>query len=158
MKIKDNELLDRLLLVLLDKWGMDAIMNRLQELSPDHGASPRSKQVTRPKRTKATPTKLVEQLDLPVDSRDALLTLAQLYESKKFLPTAGSIRNFLTMKGIEEQPPKNRSDAFRVVLKLLASSPPAEVHQLVESEVHGGPTRLAPISEAIEAFGQRNRN
>jgi hypothetical protein len=44
---------------------------------------------------------------------------------------------------------KDRSDAFRRLLKVLPALPPEQLERLGNSALHSGPSQLGPLSDAI---------
>jgi hypothetical protein len=91
----------------------------------------------------------VARAQLP-DSRKAILAvLATRFDAKQFLPTISDVREFLILMGAPSEVAKDRSDAFRFLLKFLAQLPSDRLEKLVSSMAHSGPSQLGPLSDAI---------
>ena len=124
--------------------------------SPDRTLqTPRSSADQR-RRTKTTAPVYVSKLDVDSQVRARLEEAARQYESKLFLPTIGEIRNFCSIHGIELLASPSRVAAIPRIFKHLSQLTPQEIHSILQSSAFSGPTRLAPIADAIRrSSGQR---
>ena len=104
--------------------------------------------------TKPTAVSIVAKKDLPAAHQRWIKVLAERFDQKLFLPRASDIRMFFEAYDSKTQTFRHRSDAFRQVLMLLENLPEEELQKMVDSNAHGGPTSLAPISIAIREFGE----
>lgn len=112
-----TDLLRSLLRVLVDAWGYGPVRDCLDALSgsdearsleASRGAEKRSRKAEKP-----TASTLAAKISLPPEQKRLIQSLAERYDSKLFLPTAGDIRYFFEIHG--ETPPssKQRSEIFR---------------------------------------------
>ncbi|MBB5885558.1 MULTISPECIES: hypothetical protein [unclassified Xanthomonas] len=154
---KHDDLLASLLTPLLQEWGRDSVLACIQELET---SSSLIKQQQRPNKVaqsqspgKPNAVGIASRTELPVAKRDALLSLASLFDQKHFLPTAADVRSFLELRTQHSGAIKQRQEAFRKVLTLLASMTNEELERLIGSSTHAGPTQLGPLSDAIRATG-----
>lgn len=159
-KILRDDLLSSLLRVLVDEWGYESVRDRLDTLSVINEAQPM--EVSRGKKQrsggnaeKPTASMLAAKISLPQEQKYLIQNLAERYDSKLFLPTAGDIRYFFEIHGEAAPSSKQRSEAFRRVLKVLSSMQENALRKLIEDDAHGGPSRLGPLSEAIRTVGEQ---
>jgi hypothetical protein len=158
-KTSGTDLLRSLLSVLVDAWGYSAVRDCLdalhgsddsQSLDANREAKKRSRKAEKP-----TASSLAAKLSLPPEQKRLIQSLAERYDSKLFLPTAGDIRYFFEMHG--EAPPssKQRSEIFRRVLKVLSTMQEGTLLRIIEDDAHTGPSRLGPLSEAMRSVGEQ---
>lgn len=159
-KISRDNLLGVLLKVLIDEWGYDPVRERLETLHISNGAQSReaypSKQRRPRKKTeKPTASALASKISLPSEQKRLIQRLAERYDAKLFLPTAGDIRYFFEMHS--EIPPssKHRSDYFRRILKLLSTLQESTLRKIIEDDAHSGPSQLGPLSDAMRNVGKQ---
>lgn len=154
-------LLRSLLGVLVDEWGVEAVRDHLDELSrrrPPSGEKDGEGEynnVGRVNRTtvKSTASTMAAKVSLPPVQKQLLLLLAARYDNKQFLPTSGDIRYFFEVHGEVVPPVKQRSEAFRRILRLMSSMPESALRKLIDSDIHSGPSSLAPLSDAMRSVG-----
>lgn len=106
---------------------------------------------------RAKATEYVGKMDIDDGRRPAVLTLAERFEAKSFLPSGADISNFCTIYGIAEPVSKSRAAAIPRVFKHLATMDAKDVETLVANNAFSGPTRLEPIAEAIRQHGRAAR-
>lgn len=159
-RVSGLDLLGSLLRVLVEEWGYDAVRDRFDALSdigemqPSTSSSPR-KQPRGTTPEKPTASVLAEKIDLPLEQKRLVKILAERYDSKLFLPTAGDIRYFFEIHGEAAPSSKPRVDTFRRVLKVLSGMHESALRKIVEDAAHSGPTRLGPLSEAMRNLGEK---
>ena len=162
-KLSRAGLLRSLLVVLVDEWGYVAVRERLDEIGalqdPQLGAS-RSRglsgEAARGRaKEKPTASAIAEKVSLPHGQKQLILQLAAKYDNREFLPTLGDIRYFFEVHGEIGQPGKQRSESFRKVLRLLCALPESGLRQMIDSDAHSGPSRLAPLSDAMRGVGEK---
>lgn len=154
-------LLRSLLGVLVDEWGVETVRDHLDELSrrrPPSGVKDAEGEYNKEARANRTPAKssastMAAKVSLPPVQKQLLLLLAARYDNKQFLPASGDIRYFFEVHGEVVPPVKQRSEAFRRVLRLLTSMPESALRKLIDSDIHGGPSSLAPLSDAMRSVG-----
>ncbi len=164
-RLRRAGLLRSLLGVLVDEWGFEAVRDHLEEFRVSGRAqsagvkaveSERSNEA-RGNRTPEKPTAstMAAKVSLPPSQKQLVLLLAARYDSKQFLPTSGDIRYFFEVHGEAVSPVRRRSETFRRVLRLLSSMPESALRKMVDSDAHGGPSSLAPLSDAMRGVGEQ---
>jgi len=154
-------LLNRLVHVLVDGWGYEAVAGALANAASssrrltEHERSPKLQTANRGARPSAT--EQVERAPVEGEQKEALLQLAVRYDSKEFLPSVADVREFLIMLGERPVGLKDRKDAFRILLRSLTQLPIERLQQLARSAQHSGPSRLGPLSDAIAATSESLR-
>jgi hypothetical protein len=159
-KISREDLLSSLIKLLVDEWGYDLVRDRLNALSGINEeqsleVSVGNKQHSREKAKKPTASVLAAKISLPPEQKYLIQNLAERYDSKRFLPTAGDIRYFFEMHGEAAPSSKQRIEVFRQVLKVLSAMQENALRKLIEDDAHSGPSRLGPLSEAIRTVGEQ---
>lgn len=143
-----KKLLSNLLQPLLEEWGHEEIEVALRSLAnlSTVGAS-QDRQI----RQKAKPlaSDQVVRMELPEPQASILRDLAARFDRKQFLPSVADVREFMVMAGERPVDMKDRSEAFRRLLPMLTLLPPDRLERLANNAQHSGPTRLAPLSDAI---------
>src|SRR5262249_32285696 len=109
----------------------------------------------RKKKGKPNASEQVERVALQGEQRDALLLLAARYDQRLFLPSVADVREFLIMMGERPITMKDRSEAFRILLRSLMQLPAERLLRLTQTALHSGPSELGPLSDAIAAAGER---
>lgn len=154
-----------ILSAVIEEWGYEAARESLDEIagrpsSQSHEPQAKSGRGTRSDpggraREKPTASTMAANMSLPPTQKQLIQELAIQYDDKKFLPTAGDVRYFFEVHG--EVPPsgKQRRELFRRVLKLLSTLPDSALKKILEERVHTGPSRLAPLSEAMRRVGEQ---
>lgn len=157
-------LLQSLLITLIDEWGVDVVVDCLNELSVSAGGKNIAKSAKgdagRQKgrvaaRERLTASLMVSRTSLPVDKKNLINILAERYDDKLFLPSSGDIRYFFEAYGEDVPNVRQRNDAFRMVLRLLSGMTESALRKIVDSGAHSGPARLGPLSDAMREVGER---
>jgi hypothetical protein len=154
-------LLENLLRVLLREWGLVKVQDALARLSasPDENANGiENNKKSKPRKLRAV--EQVERAPLSPNQIPFLSELARRFDQKQFLPSTSDVREFLIMIGERPSGLKDRSQAFRELLKALIKYSPERLEKLASRSRHSGPSELGPLSDAIRSAGQslpRNR-
>lgn len=152
-----TDLLRSLLGTLVEEWGYDEVSKALCEFEPSDGVPPATRtgndqRVSR-KQEKPTAKVLVERVSLPPEQKQLIQILADKFDIKEFLPSSGDIRYFFEIHGQSAPPTKQRSEAFRRILKLLSAMSESTLRRMIEEDAHSGPSKLGPLSEAMRGVG-----
>ena len=91
----------------------------------------------------------ISKLVLSTEIHQLLTQLADMFEDKKFLPTIGEVRNFCIVHGIDEPSTSSRVAAIPRVFGFLATLSANDIQVMLQSKMFFGPSRLAPIADAI---------
>jgi hypothetical protein len=152
-------LLNSLLRPLVQEWGHREVEAALAELSDAADITDRHRRsssgpggVQRTRRpTKLLASEQVERAQLPEAQKVALQELAMRFDRKQFLPSFSDVRDFLIMMGERPGAMKDRSQAFRLLLRALGELPTERLKDLASTAIHSGPSELGPLSDAISA-------
>lgn len=154
--MRDAKLRDSLRL-LVRQYGLDRVQENLRDVvassdsinrrvvDSDNSVAPKKK------RNRMNALECVAKMELDKEMRTVLVELAELFESKSFLPTLGDIRNFYQIYRIDQPEPKSRRDAVARVFKFMATMEVAEIRRIATEGMFSGPSRLAPIADAIRS-------
>ena len=155
--------LDHILMSLVRQHGHAAVEQSLREIKassrqdqrftkPEESRSMSKRMsATKPKKgkPKTTAPDYVSRMDLPSEKGPVLAKLAEDFQNKTFLPTIGDIRNFCEIYGINEPTSKSRIDAIPRIFKFLSNMAIEDVQNILDISMFSGPSRLAPIADAI---------
>ena len=152
--------LDDALRALVRQYGIESIertLRRIREAFLHRGENEmltaRSTEHTprkpRSRRPRITAVGYVSKLQVSTEMQAALWELAQKFENRTFLPTLGDIRNFCLIYGIEPPASHSRTSAIPRIFGQLAQLAPAEIQSVIQADSYSGPSRLAPIADAI---------
>lgn len=140
--------LDEQLRLLVQQYGIAEVRRRLSTIIGPRGGS----HLRRSARDYAT------GMNLPSDQKERLLTFAQLFEEKRFLPTAADIRNFFDAYGAGPAKVKTRRDAIPLIFRFLSSLSDERLDRIINEGSFTGPSELGPIADAIKAKSVSMRN
>lgn len=150
-------LLTKLLVALIDEWGIEEVRRAFDEL--DGSPSP-VQEVAKASTKTGRRSNAVDQIrraDISDDARSILLLLAERYDRKIFLPSTADVRQFLIMAGQHTGSLKDRSESFRALLSYLKTLSPDNLQVIASASSLSGPTQLGRISDAISsASGRRS--
>src|SRR5258708_7563444 len=111
-------LLIKLLQTLVDEWGYDEVASAIAGTAASSNDPGRAKtSQLRKKKAKPNATEQIERATLRGEQGEALLQLAARYDQKLFLPSVADVREFLIMMGVRPVTMKDRSEAFRILLR-----------------------------------------
>jgi hypothetical protein len=148
-------LLRNLLDALVREWGVEEVLRALSQVSKaNNEAGDISAKDSRLKKLKmSSAVDQVERSNINTDQKKLLLEIADRFDRKQFLPSNADVREFLIMRSYRPGAIKNRSEAFRVLLKVLEGVPAEGLDRLVKTSRHSGPAQLGPLSDAISNVG-----
>lgn len=157
-----NALLVRLIEVLVDEWGPEQVETTVHEVvaggvsgPQETGTHPAARSAGSRASRKFNAAEQVERLGEKEPRRDVLLEIAEQYDRKQFLPSVADLREFLILSGERPSGIKDRTEGFRILLKVLLSMPTDRLRDVSSAAKHAGPSKLGPISDAISAAGER---
>lgn len=153
-KLNRNDILSSLLRALVDGWGYGAVREALiafeDGVRTDRKPKPRGKSDAQRDFAVAQ----VEELHLPSERRELLLTLAVRYEEGSAFPKLGDARAFLLSHQRNAKDINSRAQAFRRMLPILSQMSEKGLETVIARSHHSGPAELAPISQAIRGAGE----
>jgi len=148
-----------MLALLIDEYGLERVRSTLEDVASSAGSGLQGRHRvgarTASRRRAADYVLATEGLDR--EQRNWLEVLAERFDTREFLPTAGDYKRFMEHNGVRPPAAKNRNDAFRAALRILAKLPAEEIKGLATSSMYSGPVRLDAISDAISERGERSR-
>lgn len=163
--MKTNKtVLIKILGTMVDEWGFEEVTKGLHKVAVEHGISISGSDIqfkvrSARKHIKATAvqqiSKELSQSEVAPEKKKLLTGLAERFDRKEFLPSVSDVREFLIMRGQRPVGMKDRSEAFRILLRFLKELPLSVLNEIVSADSHSGPSRLGPLSEAIAAAGGR---
>ncbi len=133
--------LDEQLRLLVQQYGIAEVRRRLSA-------------ITRPPkqpRVRRSATDCVTGMNPPSNKKERLLTLAQLFDEKFFLPTAADISNFFEAYGVSKAKVKGRQNAIPLIFRFLCSLSDERLDRIIKEGSFTGPAELGPIADAIKA-------
>lgn len=141
-----RELLKRLLRVIVEEYGAADVEAMLANLSEDdeRNLEPNKSHEKIP----ATAVSSVEDEEIDEPRRSRIMTLAEKFDSKTFLPRIGDIKRFIEIRGTDAKIQK-RAGAFKVILPLLLNMSEEEFAIVERDAENSGPAELGPLSKAI---------
>lgn len=157
-----NVTLRKILSVLVDDFGYREVRKSLETCYADTATNNAQEKsaVTRSSkpRVKANARFVVEALEVHDDRKKTILmTLADEYEKKAFMPNMNNVRAFLAQHKQDTSRIKSRQQAASTVFKCLAEWDTDNLHELHMRGTYGRPKSLSVIAESIESVGQQNR-
>ncbi|SEB03095.1 hypothetical protein [Paraburkholderia sartisoli] len=158
-----NKFLMQRLQLLIDEYGFDTALSALEGLAPEHSVvtrydnQKREKTPSRKSRRPAGMVGLVDALEGNDKKKALLLALASRFDEKAFLPSVSDVRLFMETRG-EHPQMKQRSDAMRPILQLLAEMSTESLEKLKSTDTSWGLSRLGPLADAIRERGAEMRS
>ena len=139
-------LLEDLLTSLVREWGYADVSTILTKVQSKDAIGERA---SAKKKGRPTAIEQIEAAKLPVAKEAILRDIALQFDMKIFLPNVADIREFVMMLGKQPKFINDRSAAFREVIYALEQLSMKHLEQIAERARYGGPSRLAPLSDAI---------
>jgi hypothetical protein len=115
-------LLRNLLDALVKEWGAQEVSKALSDLPNIESLGQKNRRETLPKKLLSAVDQ-VERADIAENQKAVLRDIAQRFDHRQFLPSIADVREFLIMTSHRPGAMKNRSDAFRYLLKVLMGLP-----------------------------------
>ena len=165
--MRDNKL-DEILRATVIEYGIERVeraLRRLRKSSIDrsnagsHSGNRTTQETERSKnkskRPRTTAPAYVSKLEIPDDIKHPLEELARKFDNKVFLPTFGDTKNFCNLYGIDVPLSPSRVSAIPRIFRYLSQLTPNEVQAILQSNTFSGPSRLAPIADAIRRSSEQ---
>ncbi len=143
--------LDRTLQGLVRRHGISSVLHSLADIqaAPERPSNSLSRKRRYNATSKSSAVDYVYKMTLPQDKSVVMTRAAQRFEDGEFLPNIASIREFCRIYNIEMGKTASRASSIPRVFTFLAAMDSAEITKLLDESVFSGPTRLAPIADAI---------
>lgn len=146
---------------LVSRHGISAVLHSLADIESHSDGSPRrSEPKTRDaSNSKPSAVACVDRMTVPPHKIDPMRRAAELFDDKRFLPTLSDIREFSRVHGIELPKSASRNSSIPRVFTFMASMDKDAINLTLDDGAFSGPTRLAPIADAIRGnSAARRRN
>lgn len=158
-RLRKQELLKRLLSVLVEEYGAADVEAILAILTKDN--EPTSRQKKNRENSARTAVSKVKNEEIDEPRRSRIMKLAEKFDSKIFLPKLSDMQRFIELRGSDAQI-HNRAAGFKIILSLLVKMSEEEFAIVERDAENSGPAQLGPLSKAIREIGdeavQKNEN
>lgn len=138
---------------LVHRHGMSSVLHSLADIQDSAGRQTLSSRHTRNSKSKLSAVDYIGRLTLPTEKSEVMARAAQRFEEGKFLPSIADVREFCRIHGVELGKATSRAGTIPRVFTFLATMDTAQVAKVLDDGSFSGPSRLAPIADAI-----RNRS
>lgn len=135
---------------LVRRHGISSVLHSLADIQ----AAPDQRSSSAPKRRqiaggKPSAVSYVRKMALPPGKSDVMMRAAQCFEAGEFLPRVADIREFCSIHNIKLAKTVSRLNSIPRVFAFLAAMDASRITKLLDEGAFAGPTRLAPIADAI---------
>lgn len=139
---------------LVRRHGISSVLHSLADIqaAPDEHSSLERKR-THNAGSKPSAMDYVAKMTLPQEKSEVMTCAAQRFENGRFLTNIADIREFCRIHKVELGKSASRTSSIPRVFTFLATMDSSEISKILEEGAFSGPTRLAPIADAI-----RNRS
>ena len=144
---------------LVRRHGISSVLRSLADIqtTPNEHSS-LSRKHTHKAGGKLSAVDYVDKMTLPQEKADAMRRASQCFEDREFLPNIADIREFCRIHNVELGKSVSRQSSIPRVFTFLAAMDSAEITKLLDVGAFSGPTRLAPIADAIRNRSARPSN
>ena len=139
--------------------GMSSVLHSLADIQaprerPNSSSSPGRK---RNAWNKNSAVDYVGRMTLAPEKVEVIARAAQRFEDGGFLPSLADVREFCRIHGVELGKSTSRASSIPRLFKFLATIDTTQVIKVLDDGAFSGPTRLAPIADAIRSHSARRR-
>ena len=136
---------------LVRRHGISSVLHSLAEIqaAPDQQSSSLSRKRTYNAGSRMSAVDYVDKMTLPQEKAEVMMCAAQRFEDGGFLPSIADIREFCRIHNVELGKSASRVSSIPRVFTFLAAMDTAGIAKLLDEGAFSGPTRLAPIADAI---------
>lgn len=144
---------------LVRRHGLSSVLHSLADIqaAPKQSTSSLSPRRTRNAGSKSSAVDYVGKMTLPPEKDKAMIRAAQRFEDGGFLPNIADIREFCRIHGVDLGKSVSRASSISRVFTFLATMDTVQLTKLLDEGAFSGPTRLAPIADAIRSRSTRRR-
>ena len=142
---------------LVRRHGLSSVLHSLADIqaAPEQPTSSSSSRRTRNAGSKSSAADYVGKMTLPPQKTEAMIRAAKCFEGGRFLPNVTDIREFCRIHGVDVGKSVSRASSIPRVFTFLATMDTAQITKLLDEGAFSGPTRLAPIADAIRSRSTR---
>lgn len=136
---------------LVSRHGLRAVLHCLAdtELLPDSVESCTEPKAQDPAKSKPSAVACVARMTLSPHKVGAVRRAVELFDDKRFLPALSDIREFSRVHGLDLPKTASRASSIPRVFAFIASMDTDVIENTLGDGAFSGPTRLAPIADAI---------
>jgi len=140
---------------LVRRHGISSVLHSLADIqaTPDQHPSSETRKHTYNTGGKLSAVDYVNKMTLPQEKAEIMVCAAQCFEEGKFLSSIADIREFCRIYNVDLGKAASRTSSVPRVFTFLAAMDTAEITKLLDEGTFSGPSRLAPLADAI-----RNRS
>lgn len=137
--------------------GMSSVLHSLADIQsvPNAPKSLSSQKRSRNDRSKLSAVGYVASMTLPPGKAEVMKRAAECFQEKTFLPTIADVREFCRIYGVTLGKTASRINAVPRVFTYLAAMDTERIARILDEGTFSGPTRLAPIADAIRGHSSR---
>ena len=148
---------------LVIRHGTSAVLHSLAEIQstadrPASASASARKPPRDPSKQKPYAMACISRMALAAHKTHAMTRAAELFDNKRFLPAISDIREFSRVHGIELPRTASRSTSVPRIFAFLASMDTDAIVKTLDEGSFSGPTRLAPIADAIRSHVATRRH
>lgn len=145
---------------LVSRHGISAVLHCLADIeSLPESAVPCSRPKTQDQaKSKASAGAYVGRMTLSPHKVAAVRRAAELFDDKRFLPALADIREFYRVHGLDLPKAASRASSIPRVFSFIASMDTDDIEETLDDGAFSGPTRLAPIADAIRGHRRPRRH
>ena len=137
---------------LVRRHGMRSVLHCLADIQPSPNQDSLSSRKPKYRSSrKLSAVEYVERMTLPHDKAEFMKRAAQRFEDGGFLPCISDIREFCRIHDVELGKSASRASSIPRVFTSLAAMDADRLAKLLDEGAFSGPTRLAPIADAIRS-------
>ena len=107
------------------------------------------------KRSTGNAVDYVGRMTLPPEKAEVIARAVQRFEDRRFLPSLADVREFCRIYRVALGKSTSRASSIPRLSTFLAAIDTAQVITILDDNAFSGPTRLAPIADAIRNHSAR---
>ena len=145
---------------LVSRHGISAVLHSLADIeshsdTPGACSEPKTQDSSKSKPSAAA---CVGRMALSPHKVAAVRRAAELFDDKRFLPALSDIREFSRVHGLDLPKTATRASSIPRVFAFIASMDTDVIDKTLDDGAFSGPTRLAPIADAIRGHSAPRRH
>ena len=146
--------------VLVTRHGISAVLHSLADIEENAAtAAPCSDRKTQdPGKSRPSAVACVGRMTISPNKIVVMRRAAELFEHKRFLPALSDVREFSRVHGLDLPKSASRASSIHRVFAFMASMDTDAIEKILDEGAFSGPTRLAPIADAIRGHSAARRH
>ena len=144
---------------LVRRHGLSSVLHSLADIqaAPEQSTSSSPARRRHNAGSRSSAVDYVDRMTLPPEKTEAMIRAAKRFERREFLPNVADIREFSRIHGVDLCKSVSRASSIPRVFAFLATMDTAQITKLLDEGAFSGPTRLAPIADAIRSRSTARR-